>query len=201
MEMSPKLRPIVEEAQGSKLYSNHVAQVAKALTTEGEIFPGAMVPVLATSKSGRKAVFPMIWGFEMPGIKRRVANARSETAAEKKSFRESWAIHRCIIPASWYYEWEHLLSPSGKERAGKKYVIQPQNEEMTFLCGLYRMEGSFPHFVVLTREAGDSISFLHDRMPLILPEREVDRWIDPAVNPLFLLGVALEEMVYSEEIN
>lgn len=198
MEMSPELRPIVEEAQRSKLYASHIARIAKPLTAEGEVFPGAMVPVLATSRSGRKSVFPMIWGFNVPGIKRLVANARCETAAEKRSFRESWAIHRCIIPASWYYEWEHLPSPTGESRAGKKYAIQPQNERMTYLCGVYRMEDTFPHFVILTREAGNDISFLHDRMPLILPEKEISRWIDPNANPHILLEAALENMIFEE---
>ena len=34
-------------------------------------------------------------------------NARSETAAEKPAFREDWRRHRCIVPATYYFEWEH----------------------------------------------------------------------------------------------
>ena len=198
MEISPKLRPIIEEAQRSKLYTCHIAQNARPLTVEGEVFPGAMVPVLATGRSGRKSVFPMIWGFDVPGIKHRVANARCETAKEKKSFQESWALHRCIIPASWYYEWEHVLSPSGESRTGRRYTVQPRDEEMTCLCGLYRMENAFPHFVILTREAGGAVSSLHNRMPLILPEKEINRWIDPGADPHFVLNAALEKMICIE---
>lgn len=196
MEMS---RPIVEGAQRSKLYTDHIAQIPRPMAAEGEIFPGSMVPVLATGRSGRKAAFPMLWGYRVPGIARLVVNARSETAAEKPSFREGWAAHRCVIPASWYYEWEHLHTPSGAGKPGAKYAIEPRGEALTWLCGVYRMEEGFPHFVVLTREAGESVAFLHDRMPLILPEAEIDRWIDPAVNPHMLLGEALTDMIFAPE--
>ena len=89
MEMSPKLRPIVEAAQKSKLYRDNVARIARPLTTGGEVFPDSLVPVLASNKAREKAVFPMIWGYHFDGIRRTVANARSETAAEKLLKRSS----------------------------------------------------------------------------------------------------------------
>ena len=199
-ELSPALRPIVEAARGSRLYRDNIARIAKPLTAEGEVFPDALVPVLATNRAGEKAAFPMIWGYNIPGIGRPIANARAETAAEKPSFREGWATHRCVIPACWYYEWEHSLSPSGKSRVGAKYAISPKGSDVTWLCGIYRMEENFPHFVILTREPGESISFIHDRMPLILPEEAVDRWIDPNVNPHVLLSSALTDMVFEKQL-
>ena len=198
MELSPKLRPIVEAAQRSGLYRAHVSQIARPLQTEGEVFPGALVPVLATNRRGEPAVFPMLWGYHVPGIARTVVNARAETAAEKPSFQEGWAAHRCVIPASWYYEWEHLPSPGGKTRPGEKYTLMPRGSELTWLCGLYRMEENYPHFVVLTRKPGEEIAFLHDRMPMILPEEAVRDWIDPRVNPHMLLAAALTDMVYEK---
>ena len=199
MEMSPALRPIVEAAQRSRLYQASIEKVAKPLITEGEVFPDSLVPVIATSKSGEKAVFPMVWGFHVPGISRTIANARVETAAEKASFRDSWATHRCVIPASWYYEWEHTLTPSGKSKAGDKYAIMPKGGELTWLCGLYRLEDNFPHFVILTREPGESIAFIHDRMPFILPESEAEHWIDPERNPHMLLGSAITDVVFEKD--
>ncbi len=199
MEMSPKLRPIVEAAQRSSLYRKNVARIAKPLTTEGEVFPDMLVPVLASNKAGEKAVFPMIWGFHFDGIKRPVANARSETAAEKLAFKEGWAAHRCVIPASWYYEWEHIATPSGKPRAGDKYAIQSKGQDMTWLCGIYRLEDRYPHFVVLTREPGESIAFIHDRMPVVLSEANAEKWIDPRVNPHILLTTAVTDMAFEKD--
>ena len=199
MEMSPALRPIVEAAQRSRLYRASIEKVAKPLITEGEVFPDSLVPVIATSKSGEKSVFPMVWGFHVPGISRTIANARVETAAEKASFRDSWAAHRCAIPASWYYEWEHVPTPSGKSKVGDKYAIMPKGGELTWLCGLYRLEDNFPHFVILTREPGESIAFIHDRMPFILPESEVGHWIDPNRNPHMLIGSAITDVVFEKD--
>lgn len=199
MELSPALRPIVEAAQRSGLYRNNIQKLARPLTTEGEVFPEALVPVLATNKAGQKTVFPMLWGYHFPGIARTVANARVETAAEKPAFREGWAAHRCVIPASWYYEWEHRLTPSGKVKTGDKYAIMPKDGSLSWLCGLYRMEDGYPHFVILTREPGESIAFIHDRMPFILPQEAIDSWIDPKHNPHMLLDAALADMVFEKE--
>lgn len=199
MEMSPRLRPIVEAAQRSGLYLNNIEKIAKPLTTEGEVFPDALVPVLASGRSGRSAVFPMLWGYHVPGISRVIANARAETAAEKPSFREGWAAHRCAVPASWYYEWQHSLTPSGKVRTGDKYAIMARDNDLTWLCGIYRFENDFPHFVILTREPGEAVAAIHDRMPLILPEAEVAHWIDPNRNPHMLLSAALTDMVLEKE--
>ena len=200
MEESPELRPIVEAAEKSKLYRDHIAKIPCSLTTKGEVFPGALVPVIASSKIGKKSVFPMLWGYHVDGLERLIVNARSESAAEKKTFRDSWAMHRCIIPASFYYEWQHIPTANGKTRPGDKYVIMPKDERLTWLCGLYRMENDYPHFVVLTRPPGEGISFIHDRMPMILPEKDVDRWIDPGVNPHMLLSSALTDMLAEKEV-
>ena len=199
LELSPALRPIVEAAQQSRLYQNNIQKLARPLSTEGEVFPEALVPVLATNKAGQKTVFPMLWGYHFPGVNRTVANARIETAAEKPAFREGWAAHRCGIPVSWYYEWEHRLAPSGKPKTGDKYAIMPKDGSLTWLCGLYRMEDGYPHFVILTREPGESIAFIHDRMPFILPQEEIDNWIDPRHNPHMLLDAALTDMIFEKE--
>ena len=198
MEMSPALRPIVEAAERSKLRENNLDWLAKKVTKEGEVRPDDLVPVLATGKSGKKKVFPMIWGYQVAGLDRPLINARSETAMEKKTFRESWLEHRCIVPASWYYEWEHFTAPNGKKETGKKYAIMPKGQELTWLCGLYRLENNYPHFVILTREPGEDIAFIHDRMPLILPEGAVMDWIDPRYSPNSFLRQAITDCVYEE---
>ena len=136
----------------------------------------------------------MKWGYTGYTGKGLLMNARSETAAEKPTFREDWARHRCIVPASWYFEWEHLPGKNGRKQTGDKYRIRPKDASMTWLCGLYRIENGLPVFVVLTREPGESIRFIHDRMPLIMPEDLTGEWIRPAARPEDLLPHALTDM-------
>ena len=56
-------------------------------------------------------------------------------------------------------------------------MLQPKNETMTWLAGIYRMEEGLPVFTVLTREPSEGIAHIHDRMPLILPKHIIDQWI------------------------
>ncbi len=185
VELSPELRPIIEAARRSPLAGKMVHQLGRPVVCEGEVKPTDIAPVIASSSKGQRSVFPMIWGFrqaERDHTKRSqpLINARSETAADKPTFRECWQRRRCIIPASWYYEWEHLSCPDGTRKIGSKYTIQPEGATVTWLAGLYRIENGFPFFTILTRQPSGELARIHDRMPLILPAGSIDHWINPA---------------------
>ena len=133
----------------------------------------------------------MKWGFQGKTL---LINARAETASEKPLFKEAWRSHRCIVPASWYFEWEHIPTADGKTKTGDKFRIHPAGSENTWLCGLYTFERDLPVFAVITREPGDNVARIHDRMPLILPEDRIDEWIRPDIAPETLLPYAITGM-------
>ena len=108
------LAQLGDVAEHTELRKRMLEPLAKPLRTFGEIHPGDIAPVIATSKRGNKACFPMLWGFNSRN-RSLLANARSETANQKPLFQMAWKSHRCIVPASWYYEWEHYLRPNGKK--------------------------------------------------------------------------------------
>ena len=141
----------------------------------GEVFPSDTAAVIANNRQLKPAVFPMRWGFERKGGGL-VINARSETAAEKQLFRESAQLRRCLIPASCYFEWERRLG------------------------GLYTKPepGALPRFTILTRKAADGISFIHDRMPVIVPKEKEPDWLSQQMTLDELLGDAETDMEYSE---
>ncbi len=195
MELSPELRPIVEEMNRSPLVRRF--QETTAVLTSGEIRPTNVVPVIASNRNGERAVFPMKWGFSVPG-RPLLINARAETAGEKVMFREAWKAHRCIVPASWYYEWEHRVRNDGKKEIGEKYMIQPGGSAVAWMCGLYRIEDGLPAFVVLTREVEEGIRFIHDRMPLMLPEEQIGEWIRPGADANSILAFAKKDMVFEK---
>jgi putative SOS response-associated peptidase YedK len=190
---SPELRPFVEEMNRLPLVEKYVK--TGPITTQGEVRPTNVVPVIASNKRGQKAVYPMKWGFSGRTL---LVNARSETASTKPTFSDAWKSHRCIVPASYYFEWEHLISNDGKKKTGPKYLIQPKDSAVTWMCGLYRIEEGLPVFVILTRAPGEEIRFIHDRMPLILPEQYVGEWIKPETRPEELVKEAQTEMYFEK---
>lgn len=234
---SPDLEYILAAARKSPLLRRFV----HGLKTSGEIRPTDIVPVLAPDKRGNAAVYPMQWGFRLPAGRTGekgmlLVNARTETAAEKAAFRDAWTSRRCIVPASWYYEWEHFTDERGRRKTGQKFAIcsgsfpqlpapgkSPEEKSpekrfpevsmeavlpaqtelgeevlkassVTWLCGLYRIENNVPVFVILTREPGQELSRIHDRMPLILPPEAALDWIRPQTKPEDLLQYSLTEM-------
>ncbi|MBQ3919665.1 MAG: SOS response-associated peptidase [Oscillospiraceae bacterium] len=168
-------------AEGTPLMKRFI-EAGDPLTAGGEVRPTDVVPVIAPDRKGKAAVYPMKWGFTVREHSL-LFNARSESAASKPTFRELWNSHRCVIPASYYFEWKHYKDQGGKDRVGKKYTIQPVDSDITWLCGLYRIENDLPVFVVLTRDAVGELAEIHDRMPVIVPKKMVGDWVRPENDP------------------
>ena len=203
MELSPKLKPYVDRALRSPLRDKMIAKLGRPLKTEGEIRPTDIAPVIAPDHSHNLTVFPMIWGFTNPHEGGQpLVNCRVETAKDKPFWKESWNRRRCIIPCSYYFEWEHYITSNGRKKAGQKYLIQPNGYTITYLAGLYdieeRNEIRIPVFTVLTREPAESIRFIHDRMPVILGKEHVKAWMDPESDPGKIAGCALTDMFYEK---
>lgn len=124
------------------------------------------------------AASEMVWGFSNPVDKGLIINARAETAREKKTFADSIARRRCVIPASGFYEWD--------ARKAKFRFTSPEGG-LILLAGFYREEQGVPRFTILTTEANDSMIRVHDRMPLMIGRDEIRPWIeDDARLPEFL---------------
>lgn len=194
-DYNPVLNEIIEKAASTPLAHRFMEKLSKPLVTEGEVRPTDVAAVVAPDRHGKKAVFPMKWGFTLSGSRSPIINARCETAAVKPTFAESWKRHRCAIPASWYYEWEHIKKSDGKTVTGEKYALQPAGCNTTWLCGLYRIENNYPVFSVLTREPSEAVLHIHDRMPFILPEEHIEGWISPDSVPEEYLQYALTDII------
>ena len=142
----------------------------------GEVRPSEAAVVLTSDSEGRRAP-KMIWGFPSPRGQGLVINARSETLLEKPMFRENCLYRRCAIPAGRFCEWDAV-----KERVTFADPVRP----VLFLAGIYELTTDLPRFVVLTREANESVRCYHDRMPLLLRREELESWLVPggAFQPL-----------------
>ncbi|MBR0464897.1 MAG: SOS response-associated peptidase [Clostridia bacterium] len=155
--------------------------------TRGEVYPTDRVPVMALSRKLRPSAFAMTWGYALRDG-RRVINARSESASVSPLFRDGFARHRCVVPASRYFEWKR----DGARPV--KYAIAPAGQSALYMAGVYTLRDGLPEFAILTRSASDSVSFIHDRMPVIFSSSAADRWLDPDADPASVLVSALGEM-------
>lgn len=156
----------------------------------GEIAPSDTAPVLANNRSLMVTPFAMKWGYTMSNGKL-VFNARSETASEKPLFRDGMTQRRCLVPAAHYFEWEKR----GREKI--KYAIKPADVSVLYMAGIYRIENGIPVFSILTREPASSISFIHDRMPVILPREFTTDWLNPRFKAEDVLRSATLDISFS----
>ena len=171
----------------------------------GEVRPGDWAAVVSMSRAGTPAPFPMKWGYHVqPSLPKGVAgsgsasgqklliNARSETAREKPTFRDSMVNRRCLIPAGAYFEWDHRVKPLAK------YRFTLPDAPILWLAGLYRYEpeSAWPVFTVLTRPAAEHVAPLHDRMPIILPPQLHSHWLDRSCPPEPLLAETLTGVTF-----
>ena len=189
IDRSAELKTVINEMKTSVLVK--LWEKTSTIVTEGEIRPTDVVPVIALNRRGESSVVPMKWGFSGKPL---LFNARVETASTKPSFRNEWLTHRCVIPASNYFEWSHIIGADGKRRTLDKYSIKPEGENVTWLCGLYRFENEMPVFVILTREPGSAVSRIHERMPLIISKDMINEWIRPDSDPDMIVTRALTDV-------
>ena len=122
------------------------------------------------------------WGLipswaDDPAVGNRMINARSETAAEKPSFRTAFRKRRCLILADGFYEWQ-------KTNGGKQpYYIRMKNGSPFAFAGLWeswdKYGGEIRSCTILTTDANEMVREVHHRMPVILPPETYDLWLDP----------------------
>ena len=155
----------------------------------GDVFPGDMAAVVASNRQLQPQPFAMEWGYHLSDGKR-IIHARSETASQKAMFVDGIRQRRCLIPAQHYYEWEEA---DGKK---VKYAIESEGSEGCFLAGIYRMEAGKPVFTILTRSAAEGIAFIHERMPVILPNEAAEDWLNPKYHGNDILQAAITQMKF-----
>ncbi len=108
-----------------------------------------------------------------------LVNARAETAATKASFRAAMRHKRSIIPASGFYEW-HRHKESKQSQA---YWVKPKSGELVGFAALsenyMNPDGAeIDTTAILTTPANPEFSSIHHRMPIMLEQKDFERWLD-----------------------
>ena len=107
-------------------------------------------------------------------------------------FRSSLLHRRCAVPTSGFFEWSH-------DRANNKYRFRQTGSGALYLAGLWRDCSGERRFVILTRPANASIADLHDRMPVILREDQLDAWVHDDRRTAYLLTQEAPQLTHKSE--
>jgi putative SOS response-associated peptidase YedK len=142
--------------------------------------------VVVQRPDGPRGVTAYSWGLvphwagaDGPAAAARHINARAETVAASRTFRDSLRRKRCLVPADGFYEWTH----DGPRR--QPHLIRRRDRRPLAFAGLWASWRPHPDgpthrtFTIITTRANDAILPLHDRMPVALAEEHWERWLDP----------------------
>ena len=122
----------------------------------------------------------------------KLINARAETAAEKPAFRAAFKYRRCLIPADGFYEWKRRVKGTKQP-----YLISASDGKPFAFAGLWEHwknpDGEvLESCTILTTDSNELVQALHDRMPVILDEKDYDLWLDPDVKDPKILEPLLQ---------
>ena len=134
------------------------------------------------AKGSARQVAWLQWGLipswaDVPTTGYRMINARAETVATRRAFRDAFRRRRCLVPADGFYEWKHGAKPK------QPYYIRLEDDRPFAFAGLWecwhRGNVEIQSCTIITTEANELVAELHDRMPLILDPHDYDAWLDP----------------------
>ena len=149
-------------------------------------------PFVRTEADGHRHMRFLHWGLIPFWAKdRKIAyqtfNARSETVAEKPSFREPFRRRRGILAWSSYVEW--------REEHGKNipYEFSLASGEPLGFAGLWDAWGTgetrIESCTMVTTAPNEVVADYQDRMPVILRPEDFDLWMDPAAKQQDLMAL------------
>lgn len=146
------------------------------------IAPTQSVPIVHNDKCGNEIaeearwwLVPW-WASEMP--KQTMFNARMETVATSRAFKDSFETKRCLIPADGFYEWT-LAPEDPKEKTKDPWFIHLPNGGPFSFAGLWAHNSrlGITSCTIITRDAEGPMTRLHNRMPVILDPAVYAEWL------------------------
>ena len=156
------------------------------------IAPSQAVPVLL-KQDGSLEAKNLHWGLLPRWAKDKknsacLINARTETVAEKPSFRTAFRQRRCLILADGYYEWV------GRQNTKQPYYIFSQSHRPFAFAGLWERwsdaNGSlYLSCAIITCPSNTELERIHHRMPVILPREHYAAWLEDGSEIKWLTGL------------
>ena len=133
------------------------------------------LPVIKKYTNGN-ALENLKWGLVPSWSKKKefkpFINARLETIDEKVSFKKLIQLTRCVVVADGFYEWKR------EERNKIPYYFLREDKKIIYIAGIYEND----QFCLVTEEASKNILEIHRRQPVILNEKDVNRYLNIELN-------------------
>jgi len=148
------------------------------------------LPAVVAREDGQRELVRMVWPLipgwlkgELPKFS--TANCRSEpgerfseTVAKKPTFRNAWRKHqRCLVPFSWFYEWDQRSQPK------QPWRVLPASVPMLVMAGLWdetrpAVGEPFRSFTLVTTGPNRLLTEIgHHRAPVILEPQSWQTWL------------------------
>src|SRR5689334_8781536 len=147
------------------------------LSPRYNIAPSQEILTVLKKDEGREMSL-LLWGLIPSWSKdgRGFINARAETIIEKPSFRTAFKRRPCLIPADGFFEWRK----QGREK--QPFYFRMKDGEAFAFAGIWeewKSEGEkIPTCAIITTGPNEIMSPVHDRMPVILHEKDYDLWLE-----------------------
>ncbi|MGD9851735.1 MAG: SOS response-associated peptidase [Nitrospirales bacterium] len=178
-------------------FAEHLGlMVMPSLPPRYNIAPSQIVACVRTNPETQEREFADLkWGLvpswaNDPSIGNKLTNARSETVAEKPSFRHAFKQQRCLVLADGFYEWKR----EGKTK--QPYYIRMKNGRLFAFAGLWerwqKHDPALETCALLTTIPNNLMKPIHNRMPVILPESTYTSWLKPEMHNLMYLTELLQ---------
>lgn len=147
------------------------------------VAPTENVSVICALPDGERVILSMRWGLvpgwqDSPNLASALINGRIETLDSKPSFKQAALRRRCLIIADGFYEWRFI-----DQKRRQPYFIHRNDNQPFGLAGIWEKwvgEGtSLDSCCIITLDANEHLSPLHNRMPAIVKSVDYETWLDP----------------------
>ena len=160
------------------------------------IAPGRQITAIHAAE-GDPAAFDLAWWGFHPHWAALDApapiNARAETVATSRYFREAFAHRRCLVPANGWYEWRD--GPDGKQPCFIT-LSDPDLDEILFFAGIYDASSDplGTCCAIITEPASPPLAKIHPRQPLVLDPECRWAWLDPGITDRVAIKAAAHRL-------
>src|SRR3990172_1824766 len=164
------------------------------------IFPSEEIAAIIFDKERTLVTFR--WAYVPSWAKdpsKYLINARAETIYQKPYFKESFQKRRTIIVSNGFYEWKHFDGDK------TPVYIRLKSGEPFGLAGIYDFRTAKDGTkrgtcASITTEANEIMKTIHDRMPVIIRQKDIDLWLDCTEENSEQRGLPLLKPLDSDEM-